>query len=313
MQRHTLLGVISIATVLIAACGKKEEPPKASTQAAAVSPAETPKNNAPDFGGTTKVSREVEAVGSTLELATLAALQSAVAQVNGVKVASQLQSLRTGLEVSSDGQKVASLSTEAFAQKMVANSQGLVLAYEVIKQEEVDKVDEETIAKVRASDGGFSYSASSSSEGSASASAHGDASFRGGDANARYSAAASQSAEYKEKSSVDAKKGPSSYASDVTTRKIRSYWKVRIKADIAQYRAPDEGGRPKIVVALPKTLSAKYPVGDAAVSSDEVAQAIRGRLSDIMTQTKRFIVLDREFGADMQAEIDKINSGSVRA
>ena len=46
--------------------------------------------------------------------------------------------------------------------------------------------------------------------------------------------------------------------------------------------------------------------------SDRLPRAVRGRLSDILTQTRRFIVLDREFGAELQAEIDHINSGNVR-
>lgn len=299
---------------LLSACGKKEEPPKAPAPAAAAIPAPEPlKRSSPDFGGTTKVSREVEAVGSTLELAVVSALQSAVAQVNGVKVASQLQSLRAGMDVAIDGQSASSVRAEAFAQKMVASSQGLVLGYEILKQEEIAKIDEETIAKVRASDGGFSYSASASSEGATSVKTSADSKARVGDASARASGAFSGSTEYSEKANVDMKKGASSYSSDVTNRKMRSYWKVRVRAEIAQYRAPDEQGRPKIVVALPKTLVQNYSVGDSNVPADEVAGAVRGRLSDILTQTKRFIVLDREFGSDIQAEIDHINSGNVRA
>lgn len=65
-------------------------------------------------------------------------------------------------------------------------------------------------------------------------------------------------------------------------------------------------------MALPKASAASYPVGDGQAGSVEVARAVRARLSDILTQTKRFIVLDREFGSEMQAEIEHINSGNVR-
>ena len=51
---------------------------------------------------------------------------------------------------------------------------------------------------------------------------------------------------------------------------------------------------------------------DGRVSADEVADAIRAHLSDTLTHTQRFIVLDREFGDELQAEIDHINSGNVR-
>lgn len=319
MHKRISVYAIALSVALLSACGNKEEPAKPPAPAVAASAPvlasapEEPKRSAPDFGGTTKVSREVEAVGSTLELAVVSALQLAVSQVNGVKVASQLQSLRTGIDVSVDGQNAGSIRAEAFAQKMIAKSQGMVLGYEILKQEEIDKIDEETIAKVRAMDGGFSYSASASSQGAMSVKANADHNANAGDMNARSSGSFSGSSEYNEKATVDAKKGASSYSSDVTNRKMRSYWKVRVRAEIAQYRAPEEAGRPKIVVALAKTLAHNYPVGDNNVSANEIAQSVRGRLSDILTQTKRFIVLDREFGADMQAEIDRINSGNVRA
>jgi curli biogenesis system outer membrane secretion channel CsgG len=296
---------------LLSGCDKKEEPKKVVEPVAAAP--EQPKRSAPDLGGVTKVSREVEAVGSTLELAVVSALQSAVAQVNGVKVASQLQGLRQGLDVSVDGQSAVSIRADAFVQKMVAGSQGTVLGYEILSQEEVDKVDEEVVAKVRASDGGYSYSASASSESNVKVKSSGEASAQGGNANARASSSYSGSAGSSESANVDVKRGASSYSSDMSHKKIRSYWKVKLRAEIAQYKAPDEKGQPKIVVVLPKTLMQTYPVGDNLVAADEVARAVRGRLSDILTQTKRFIVLDREFGADLQAEIDHINSGNVRA
>ncbi|ROP73265.1 curli production assembly/transport component CsgG [Stenotrophomonas rhizophila] len=310
MQISTRLLSLAIAATLLAACGKREAPvdepaSKAESKMAATAPADAePLRGSPDFGGTTQVAREADGIGSTPELAVLAALQSAVAQVNGVRVASQMQTLRAGLDVDVDGHHVGSIDATAFAQQAIAASQGAVLGYEILSQEEISQLDEEVIERVRASDAGFSYSASASASGSAQAQA--EASGQGG------SASASVKESYKENAKVDAKRGASSYESDVSHRRLRSYWKVRIRADIAKYRAPDEQGRPKIVVALPHVRSGTYAVGDGRVSSEEVARAIRARLSDTLTQTKRFIVLDREFGDEMQAEIDHINSGNVR-
>lgn len=307
MQTSSRLLSLALTATLLAACGKQEAPvettaPKAETKLDA--PAEKPLREAPDFGGTTQVAREAEGIGSTPELAVLAALQSAVAQVNGVRVASQMQSLRAGLHVDVDGEHVGDIRADAFSQQMIAASQGAVLGYEILSQEEVSQLDEEVIARVRASDAGYSYSASASASGSAQAQA--EASGGGG------SASASIKESYKEQASVDAKRGAQSFESDVSRRTMRSYWKVRVRADIAKYRAPDEQGRPKIVVAQPHVRSGTYAVGDGRVASEEVAAAIRARLNDTLTQTKRFIVLDREFGEEMQAEIDHINSGNVR-
>jgi curli biogenesis system outer membrane secretion channel CsgG/PBP1b-binding outer membrane lipoprotein LpoB len=310
MQKFELCMLV-ISAALLSGCGKKEE---AGAPAAASAPAvaSLPSSSQPDFGGITKVSREVEAVGSTPELAVLAGLQMAVAQVNGLRVASQMQSVRAGLDMSVNGQSAGSVRAEAFAQKLIAASQGAVTGFEVLSQEEVDKVDEEAVSRVRASDGGYSYSASASSDSSVNVRSDGNASAHNGTSSAQVSGSFDGSAKSSESAKVDVKRGASSYESDATFRKMRSYWKVRVKVDVAQYRAPDELGRPKIVVALPRTLTQNYPVGDDSVAAGEVAQAVRGRLSDMLAQTKRFIVLDREFGAEMQAEIDHINSGNVR-
>lgn len=308
-------GVLWLA--LLAACDRKEEPAPPSAPAAApapeVKPTEPARTGSPDLGGVTKVSREVEAVGSTQELAVVAALQSAVAQVNGVRVASQLQGVRAGLAV--DGRPSGSVDSQAWAQTLIAASQGAVTGFEILSQEEIDKIDEKTVARVKASDGGYSYAASGSASFNAqsrmdaqdSASPGG---VSGGQAQASASASASMS--HSETLRVDERRGASAYESDLSYQKMRSYWKVRVRVEVAQYRAPEEQGMPRIVVAMPKTTAAQYAVGDGRVSADEVAYAVRGRLSDILTQTRRFVVLDREFGQEMQAEIDHIQSGHVR-
>lgn len=307
MQTPYRLLSLALTATLLAACGKQEAPVEAAApkqDSKLEAPAEKPLRGTPDFGGTTKVAREVDGVGSTPELAVLAALQSAVAQVNGVRVASQMQSLRAGLHVDVDGEHVGDIRADAFAQQMIAASQGAVLGYEILSQEEVTQLDEEMNARVRASDAGYKYSASASASGSAQAQAEA--------ADGSASASASMKQSYKEQASVNAERGAQSFESDVSRRTVRSYWKVRVRADIAQYRAPDEQGRPKIVVAQPHVRSGSYAVGDGRVASEDVAAAIRARLNDTLTQTKRFIVLDREFGEEMQAEIDHINSGNVR-
>lgn len=158
------------------------------------------------------MTHEANGTGSTPELTVLAALQSAIAQVNGVRMASQMQDPRAGLRVDMDGAFAGSVRADAFMQQMIAGSQGAVLGYEILSQEEVSQLDEETIGRVRASDAGWSYSASAS---------------------------ASASENYRQKAKVDAKRGATSYESDVIHRSMRSYWKVRIRADIAKYRAPD--------------------------------------------------------------------------
>ena len=317
MQRISvglLAGLVGLVG-LLAACGQKQESaaPVSAPEAAAPAAAEAPKIAKPDFGGVTNVSREVEAVGSTQELAVLSALQSAVAQVNGVRVASQMQGARASMDVQVNGQDAGSVRSEVFVQRLLAASQGAVTGFEILSREEIDKLDEQTVAKVRASDGGYSYSASASSERKVSVDAKESASLSAGQDQAQYAGSYAGSAAQSEQASVDVKRGASTYASDVHYTKMRSYWKVRVRVDVAQYReAQQEQGVPKIVVAMPRTNATSYAVGDGRTNAVEVASAVRARLSDILTQTKRFVVLDREFGSEMQAEIDHINSGNVR-
>lgn len=313
MMQKIHLCLLALLVGLLSACEKEKTAPSTPPEPAASTPAqEVATNNTPDFGKVTQVSREVEAVGSTQELAVLSALQSAVAQINGVRMASQMQGVRASLNVSIDQPTESAIRSEAFAQKLLAASQGTVTGFEIISQEEVDKIDEQIISKVRASDGGYSYSASASSDRKVNVDASESASARLGQDQAQYSGSFTGSASSSEKANVDIKRGASSYQSDVSHQKMRSYWKVRVRVNVAQYRAPEEQGRPKIVVAMPRTSATSYPVGDGQANSIAVASAVRGRLSDILTQTKRFIVLDREFGSEMQAEIDQINSGHVR-
>lgn len=305
--------MVCMLVVVLSACSKQEEAtPPIPAKIESAPPPVTAQGGTPDFGGVTKVSREVEGIGSTQELAVVAALQSAISQVNGVRVAGQMQSMRAGLDISYSGQGTTSVRGEAFTQKVLAASQGAVTGFEILTQEEVTKLDEEMVARVRESDQGYSYSASASASVSQSANVNQSAAVKAGADSANASGSYSGSANYSEKAQVDVKRGASSHESDVHYKKLRSYWKVRLRVDVAQYRAPDEQGRPKIVIAMPKTMSPRFAVGDGQVPSDEVARAVRAQLSDILTQTKRFIVLDREFGAELQAEVEHISSGNVR-
>ena len=97
-----------------------------------------------------------------------------------------------------------------------------------------------------------------------------------------------------------------------TSRQVTRYWKVKVKAEVAKFVGPKDDGRPSIVVAMPRYKQDQFPVGDTSVNSSAVATEIRSRLSDALTQTGRFQVLDREFGDELQSEVEFINSGNAR-
>ena len=150
-----------------------------------------------------------------------------------------------------DDEHVGDIRADAFTQQMIAGSQGAVLGYEILSQDEARQLDEETIARVRASDEGWSF------KGSASASASGEATAKGGGASASVRRATTRRS--------------ASMPSVAHARSIRrdppqhaQLLKVRVRAQIAQYRAPDEQGKPKIVVALPRTRAGAMPWAMAA-------------------------------------------------
>lgn len=97
-----------------------------------------------------------------------------------------------------------------------------------------------------------------------------------------------------------------------TERQMSRYWRVKVKAEVAKFKGPKDDGRPSIVISAPRTSGNGYAIGDSRVDPASVAAEIRARLSDALTQTERFKVLDREFSAELQSEVDFINSGNAR-
>lgn len=113
--------------------------------------------------------------------------------------------------------------------------------------------------------------------------------------------------------SLSIERGASSSSYEETERRYGdSYWKVRIEAKVAKYVAPEEKGRPKLAIVLPRFKSDTFAVGDSQIPAGDIAGEIRTRLSDALTQTKRFIILDREFGDVLGEEAAFIESGNAR-
>lgn len=252
-----------------------------------------------DFGGIIQVVCEVDGIGSILELVVLVVLQLVVVQVNGVCVVSQMQSLCVGLYVDVDDEYVGDICVDVFIQQMIVGLQGVVLGYEILLQDEVWQLDEEIIVCVCVSDEGWSF------KGFVFVSVFGEVVVKGG------GVLVSVKECYDEKVSVDVKCGVSLFDFDVIYCSMCSYWKVCVCVQIVQYCVLDEQGKLKIVVVLLCIRVGSYVVGDGCVSVDEVVDVICVCLFDMLIQIQCFIVLDCEFGDELQVEIDYINSGNV--
>lgn len=88
---------------------------------------------------------------------------------------------------------------------------------------------------------------------------------------------------------------------------------VDIEARIAKFKAPADAGKIKIVVAPLRSTKQSFDIGGRQVPAQEVLSAIRQQIIDTLAQTGRFTVLDRQFGSEIENELDMIGSGQTRS
>lgn len=84
---------------------------------------------------------------------------------------------------------------------------------------------------------------------------------------------------------------------------------AEIEARIAKYKAPQDAGKIKIVVAPLRSPTSTFNIGGRRIPADQVLSPIRQQIIDSLIQTGRFTVLDRQFDSELQNELDMIDSG----
>jgi curli biogenesis system outer membrane secretion channel CsgG len=90
-------------------------------------------------------------------------------------------------------------------------------------------------------------------------------------------------------------------------------YKVTIEASIAKLRVPEDAKKIKIVIAPLRVNANSFAIGAQTLPAAKVAQAIHQALIDALTATGRFSVLDRDFGAETQSELDRVAAGQSPA
>jgi curli biogenesis system outer membrane secretion channel CsgG len=278
----------------LAACHGKEATPAPAAVAVHAEPTEQGRQ-APDFGGVEKVQVETTATGPTLPAAVDAALRMAVEQVNGKVVSASHTSVTSGISVATQDESV-DVTSSAFADVVASRSGGAISDFKILHQRQISRPLETTEEKFDGSRG-ESYSRGNISA-SESAEAHAD------DASAQAAANA--------EGSWDEKQGAVDAHWSRKQQRMQNEWEVTIAARVAHYRESADAKRPRIVVAMPHAAEATFEVGDRAIDAAQLESQIRGRLSDALTQTQRFTVLDREFTGEVRNELDLIGSGMVK-
>ena len=88
-------------------------------------------------------------------------------------------------------------------------------------------------------------------------------------------------------------------------------YKANIEASIAKFTAPADSKKLKIALSPIRFSTNDFDVGGTAVPASEIAREVRLRLIDALTATGRFSVLDRDFGPEVQSELDLVASGQT--
>nr|WP_279236887.1 CsgG/HfaB family protein [Dyella sp. RRB7] len=290
-------GGLLVAAVLLAACHRDEPATGQDKPAAAAtaSPPATAPRQKPDFGGVD--SRHVEATGegASLQAAIDNAIRLAIEQVNGKAVAGGTGQWAGSASFASSDEQV-DFSSSAYAAWLSSHTAGAVTNFRVLSQKQVDQPSSTSEQSLKASRG------ESWNKGKLDAAASAEAV----NADTRAGAAAGVKGEW------DQKRGAEQVDYQSRHTEYASHWEVRIAADVATYREAASAKLTRVVVAMPRMKQAGYRVGDTTIPAEVVAQQVRAKLTDALTQTHRFTVLDRDADADMGDEIERIQAGAAK-
>jgi curli biogenesis system outer membrane secretion channel CsgG len=88
-------------------------------------------------------------------------------------------------------------------------------------------------------------------------------------------------------------------------------YRVTIQAAIAKFHPPTDSKKIKIVIAPLRVNVSSFEFGTQTVPATKVVSDIRQRLIDALTATARFAVLDRDFDAEANRELDLIATGQT--
>jgi hypothetical protein len=88
-------------------------------------------------------------------------------------------------------------------------------------------------------------------------------------------------------------------------------FKAEIEASIARFEPPKDLSKLKIVLAPLRLKAGNVAMGDRSLPAAEVERQLRQRIGDALVASGRFAVLDREFPAELQRELDLIVGGQA--
>ena len=198
---------------------------------------------------------------------------------------------------------VDSIKAQGFAEQVVQRSRGAVTEFRVVTTNgpSTDNCVTAKSSMQQSSQMNSSSSQTASFDGKASGSAR---SSDGSSLSAQQAVAARSNASDNMSASQQAR-------GTVESSKCEPLYAVTIEAKIAKFKAPADSKKIKIVVAPVRFDATTFVVGNNTVPAATVAQDIHQQILDALANTGRFSVLDREFGSDVQQELDMIATGQA--
>jgi curli biogenesis system outer membrane secretion channel CsgG len=248
-----------------------------------------------DFGGVEHVSITAKGYGKTLSQAVDDALKRGIEQVNGKRVHASTDSVNLTYDISVGGDSV-EIEESALTEMVSSKTDGAVTEFKIISQKQITRPVQTSKTEYSFSDEGGESSYSSSGNSSASAA----------------SAAASASASASGSSSASVSRGAVKESFKNSSTRNETVWEVEVTAKVAKYRESADAKRPRIVIAPARISQSTFIVGSSRYNGEELGQLVAGRLSDAITQTSRFTVLDRQYTDEISKEMDFIQSGMVK-
>jgi curli biogenesis system outer membrane secretion channel CsgG len=88
-------------------------------------------------------------------------------------------------------------------------------------------------------------------------------------------------------------------------------YKVTIEAAIAKFRPPEDAKKIKIAIAPLRANVNAFVFGSQSIPATKISQDIHQQIVDALTATGRFSVLDRDFGGEVQQELDLVSTGQT--
>ena len=99
----------------------------------------------------------------------------------------------------------------------------------------------------------------------------------------------------------------------VQKRETETGWEVVVRARIAKYEKSPSSSRKRIAIMPVRLMADSYTLSGEPVSKEKVSVAVNQKLSDYLTQTRKFSILDREYMRETLGEKELIRSDQTPA